>query len=79
MVERGSINVNSDAAKVLHVAGETLAFVAEGEEIASQETCLRLTSILIEMQQQLSAEKMNAAFSCISVDAQNGINLAMQG
>lgn len=79
LVERGSISVGSNATQILQVVGETLAFVADDEDIASQDTCTRLANILDRMQQQLSPDAINAAFANISIEAQNGINLSMQG
>ena len=70
--------MRSDAAKILQVVGEILAFAADGEDIASQDTSSRLTRILEGMQQQLSGDQMNSAFADISIEAQNGISLALQ-
>ena len=77
-MEKGSINLGSEATKVLEVVGEVLFFVSDGETIASQETCSRLANIVAQMQQQLPGARMNEAFAAISSEAQNGINLAMQ-
>ena len=77
LVEKGSISVNSEANNVLQIVGEILGFCDEGEDIATQDTCSRLAGILVQMQQHLPADKMNAAFASISPEAQNGIQLAM--
>lgn len=78
LVEQGSVNLTSEATKVLQVVGEVLFFVSDGETIASPETCSRLANIVVQMQQQLPGDRMNEAFATISVEAQNGINQAMQ-
>lgn len=78
LVENGSIRVSDNADKVLRVVGETLFFVNEGEKLATAETCSRLASILIQMQQNISADKMNELFASLSLEGQNGIHAAMQ-
>ena len=78
LVEKGSINLTSDATRVLEVVGKILFYVSDGERIASQETCSRLANILMQMQQQLPGDCISNAFQSISVEAQNGINLAVQ-
>lgn len=78
LVESGSIDLASNATKVLEVVGETLLFVSNGESLASEETCSRLAEILVHMQQQMPSNLMNNAFSNISAEAQNGINAALQ-
>ena len=77
-MEKGSINLAAEATKILEIVGEVLFFVSDGETIASPETCSRLVNIVAQMQQQLPGSRMNEAFGAISVEAQNGINLAMQ-
>jgi uncharacterized Fe-S center protein len=77
-VESGSINLKSEAKKVLNIVGETLNAVNEGERIADSNTISRLAGILVHMQQTIPSNLMNDAFSAISLDAQNGINAAMQ-
>jgi len=64
--------------KILQIVGAVLFFVDEGENIASQETCSRLAAVLMQLHRVLPADVMNDAFGSVSVEAQNGINLAMQ-
>jgi hypothetical protein len=67
----------TDIAKVLRVVGETLYFVSEEEDIASEATIARLAQTVARMQQQVLSSAMNDAFASISLEAQNGINMAM--
>ena len=68
----------SESAQLTRIVGETLAQVEEGEEIATQETCERFASILMQMQQEVAPDKMQAAFNMLSPEAQNITNATME-
>ena len=78
MVENGTISLVSESAQLTRIIGETLAQVEEGEEIATPETCERFASILMQMQQEVATDKMQAAFNMLSHEAQNLANAAME-
>jgi hypothetical protein len=78
LVENGTISLVSESAQLTRIIGETLAQVEEGEETATPETCERFASILMQMQQEVATDKMQAAFNMLSPEAQNLTNAAME-
>ena len=65
LIEAGSIDANYD--NLGRIVMETLACVEDGEEIASLQTCDRLRSILIRLQQQNANVFLQAPFGFANV------------
>ena len=62
---------------LVDIIGQISAAVANGEEIASVETCQRLANILGVMQQQVNGPLIQQAYASLSQEAQHGITLLM--
>lgn len=78
LIENGSVDLTANAIKVTQIVGQILSDVEDGEEIATPETCERLTCILQTMGTDLPQETMQQAFSMLGEDAQHAVSMAMQ-
>eukprot|EP00980_Cylindrotheca_fusiformis_P001646 scaffold374_cov124-Cylindrotheca_fusiformis.AAC.5 len=78
LIENGSVDLSANAIRITHIIGQILAGVEEGKEIATTETCERLTSILQTMGANLPQETMHQAFSTLGEDVQHAVSVAMQ-
>lgn len=78
LIETQTINLTAEAPVVLKIIGEILACVADGDEIASPETCNRFAEILFEMQRCVPDERMQEGFGSISAEGQFAISAAME-
>jgi hypothetical protein len=78
LIENGSIDLAANAVKITQIVGQILSDVEEGEDIATSETCKKLTSILQSMGNELPQETMQQAFNTLGEDAQHAVSMAMQ-
>jgi hypothetical protein len=78
LIENGCINLSSEATRITQIIGQILSDVEEGEDIASSETCEKLTSILQTMGNELPPETMSQAFGALGAESQNAIAMAVQ-
>lgn len=77
LAEGGDIDLSSNAQHLVNIIGQISAAVANGDEIASMETCKRLAHILSIMQQGNSS-LIQQVYSTLSQEAQYGITILMQ-
>ena len=78
LIESGRINLSDEAVRVTQIIGNILCDVEDGEEIATPETCERLTAALQAMGNELPPAMMQHAYNSLGADAQNAIAMAMQ-
>lgn len=76
LLEAGRIGLQYQET-IVRIIGETLAFVQNGEEVASPETCLRLTRIWVQLQQMVPQDDINRSFSALEQPSQDAINAAV--
>lgn len=78
LIENGSINAVSDAYQITRIIGAILSDVhQEGLDVATPDTCERLTKILYELQQQNPQEVLQA-YDGLSGEAQEALSAAIQ-
>ena len=75
LVESGELDINTNLDKILNIMGEIADAVADGDEMATQETVGRFARILVAIQNQVDQVKVQAAYSNLSEEAKNGINM----
>mmetsp|Transcript_8011 Transcript_8011/g.18079 ORF Transcript_8011/g.18079 Transcript_8011/m.18079 type:complete len:1133 (-) Transcript_8011:122-3520(-) len=78
LVESNSINLQTQYSTLIPIIGKILALVSEGDDIASQGSCSRLTGVMHRIQQTVDANSIQVAFSIMEPDAQQAIVAAMQ-
>ena len=69
-------HISANPSQLVGAIGNILALVQDGEEVATHETCVRLTHILLQLQQQMPQE-VRHAFQSLSGDAQQAVNGAI--
>jgi len=79
LVESGEVDITSNLDRLLQIMGEVADAVSDGDEMASQETCGRFANIITAMQSQVDQSLIQQAYSALSEEAQNGINMLMGG
>jgi hypothetical protein len=67
LIEHGSIDVDAEHESLVRIIRETLAFVEEGESLASPSTCERLQAILCRLQQNASVDLLPPSFGFANV------------
>lgn len=72
------MDLPTNAHMLVNVIGQVIAFVEDGEDIASQKTCQRMAQILRVMQNKVNGNVMQEVFSELSPEVQNGISLLLQ-
>jgi L-serine deaminase len=75
LVESGELDINTNLDRILNIMGEIADAVADGDEMATQVTVGRFARILVAIQNQVDQVKVQAAYSNLSEEAQNGINM----
>lgn len=75
LVSNGEINVMGNVELMVKIIGGIAAAVMDDEDIATEETCSQLTSILKTIQQNSNHAIMQQAFAKLPVESQNGINM----
>ena len=78
MIESGEVDISANLEKLLNIMGEIADAVADGDEVATQETCMRFAYIISEIQSKVDQSVMQKAYGNISEAAQNGINMLIQ-
>jgi ABC-type proline/glycine betaine transport system substrate-binding protein len=78
MVEAGAIPVATYTKPLVRVIGETLALVADDEEVATAAVCTRMAGILVRLQQEASAADLQDAFSTLTPESQTAIHTAVE-
>lgn len=78
MIETGRLNLGAEAVRVTQIIGQILSDVEEGEEVATPETCERLTAALQAMGNELPQDIMQQAYNSLGAEAQNAVTMAMQ-
>lgn len=75
MVEEGHIgDLKKNMKNLVEIIGQIAAAVGDEEDIATQDTCIRLVKILSTLQ-QTHPKDFEAAYSSLSQESQNGINV----
>jgi len=77
LVEKGDIDISQNAELLVKIIGGIAAALADEAEVASEETCSRLVSILNQLQQTCNQNVVQHAFSQLTEEAQNGINMLL--
>ena len=77
LVEQARIKIDSEYQQLVRIIGETLACVADDEDIASAETCVRFGGILFRMQKEVQPQLIQSAFGALPVEAQTAIHNGM--
>lgn len=70
-MESGSIPVDLKA--VLRIIGETMSYIADGEDLALPETQFRFARILRRIQKEVPKSSMEKVFHHLSAEAQGCI------
>ena len=78
LIESASIPFASFTQSLIRVIGETLALVADGDEVATESTCARMADILVHLQREGSASDVQGAFSSLSAESQAAVHSAVQ-
>lgn len=78
LIESSLIPFTSNTQELIRVIGETLALVAEEEEVATDSACERMTEILMHLQREASSSDLQQGFSCLSPESQNAVQVAME-
>jgi hypothetical protein len=78
LVEKGAIPIDASTCSVLlRIIGEVMLLTEDGEMVATNETCLRFTSFLFRMQQEIPREYLQECFATLSPDSQASVQNAM--
>jgi hypothetical protein len=72
------VNVKAECGILLRIVGKILHLVSEGDDVASQGTCLRLMGVIDTIQRTADANSIQVAFSMMEQDAQQALVAAMQ-
>jgi hypothetical protein len=75
LIELGAIDVVKECRELVRVIGEILAFVEDGEHLATSSTCKRLTGVLFQLQNEVPPEILQRSFAALSMDCQTAINV----
>eukprot|EP00536_Pseudo-nitzschia_multiseries_P016082 jgi/Psemu1/292348/fgenesh1_pg.1016_\ len=78
LIEKGFIDIQVEAPRIISIAGSILSDVKEGIDVASADTCERLVKILYDMQSE-NSQAMQQVFVALDPDIQNVISYAVQG
>ena len=78
LVESASAPFASYAKDLIRVIGETLALVANDDEVATESTCSRMAEILVQLQREGSSSDLQDAFSALSPESQVAVQSAVQ-
>ena len=63
---------------LVNIIGDIAVAVVEEEDVATQDTCIRLVKILTTLQQKYPHE-FQTTYSNLSPETQNGINVLYKG
>ncbi len=77
LVESGEVDLSANADRLMQIIGEIASAVNDGDEMATHETCGRFAGILTQMQTRVDQNLIQQAYSKISDEARNGVNLLM--
>ena len=75
LVEGGEVDINTNLDKVFEIMGEVSDAFADGDEMATQDTVDRFANILSAIQNQVDHPIIQNAYSNLSEEAKNGINM----
>lgn len=75
MIENGSLDLNTNLDRILKIMGEIADAVADGDEMATEVTVQRFAKILVAIQSQVDQVRVQHAYSNLSDEARNGINM----
>jgi hypothetical protein len=77
IIENGEVDITCSAnlERILKIMGEIADAVADGDEMATQVTVGRFAKILAVIQNQVDQVRVQKAYSNLSEEAQNGINM----
>jgi len=78
LVESNIINPQTEYRTLIRIIGKILVLVSEGDEVASQNTILRLMSVIGKIQQTVDGNSIQTAFSVLEPEAQEALVSAMQ-
>lgn len=78
LVQSASIPITRFTQSLIRVIGETLALVADDEEVATESTCERMAAILTHLQSEGSQADLQQAFSSLSPDSQVAVRTAIE-
>lgn len=77
LIENGSVDLETQYAEVVRIIGEALAYISDGEDIATAETCSSFAEILFHLQQNTQPSSMQESFAALSPDAQAAVRSVM--
>jgi hypothetical protein len=78
LIATGQIHLTTETGPILRIIGETLASIADGEDLASPETQFKFADILFKMQRDVAADSMQLAYQSLTDEARMSVNLIMQ-
>lgn len=78
LVESNAITVQSEYGNLIRIIGKTLALVTDGDEVATENTCSRMMSVINKIQQTVDGDSIQTAFASMEADAQQALVAAMQ-
>lgn len=68
------MQTTTEAERLLRIIAEIFTYISDGEDLASPDTQGRLAKILVEMQNDVPADRMQAAFGALSPETQQCVN-----
>mmetsp|Transcript_24488 Transcript_24488/g.58091 ORF Transcript_24488/g.58091 Transcript_24488/m.58091 type:complete len:1322 (+) Transcript_24488:125-4090(+) len=78
LIENGSINIQVEAFRLTQIISAILFDVEEGEDVATQDTCSQLASILFQLQQG-NPQMVQKAYVGLDADVQRVVGAVLQG
>ena len=78
LIAAGQIDPATETACVLRIIGETLAYIDDGEDLASPETQSKFAEILLKMQRDVAADSMQQAYQSLAAEARVSVDAMMQ-
>lgn len=79
MIDNGEVSLSENAELLVKIIGGIAAAVMNEADVATEETCSRLTSILNNLQQHTNQAIIQQALANLSTEGQNGINMLLNG
>ena len=74
MVEKGLISLTAETAQILRIIGETLAYIDDGEDLATPETQTTFAEILFQMTRDIESIHMQKAYQKLPSEVQYSLN-----
>jgi hypothetical protein len=69
--------MTTETERLLRIIGDIFTCVSRGEDVASLETQSRLADILLQMQRDVTPDRMQDAFGKLTYESQQCINSVM--